>query len=188
MKRTLPSLEESLRILRTTHTKRAPRAVPSVQKQVQPLLKSFAARFEANDDGSGKLKNRWPEIVGESLAKVCEPVRIIKGRQTAANPRGGVLEIRVAGAYAPLIQHQSATLVDRVNLYLGGKPIERLRLIQGLLTRPQKTPPPPRPQPLSAADEVQLLGLLDDVADAKLKASLLRLGRAVTQRQKNTQA
>lgn len=191
MKRTLPSLEESLRILRTTHTKRAPRAGPSVQKQVQPLLKTFQARFEANDDGSGKLKNRWPEIVGESLSKVCEPVRIIKGRPAsnklaAGSPTGGVLEIRVAGAYAPLIQHQSATVIDRVNLYLGGKPVERLRLIQGPLKQAQKAPPPPRPQPLGAADEVKLLRLLDDVGDAKLKASLLRLGRAVVQRQKNT--
>ncbi len=157
-----------------------------MQKQVQPLLKSLQAKFEAADDGTGKLKNRWPEIAGESLAKVCEPVRIIKGRQTAANPKGGVLEIRVAGAFAPLVQHQSATLIDRVNLYLGGKPIDRLRLIQGPLNQPQRTPPPPRPQPLSAVDEVRLQDLLNDVGDAKLKTSLLRLGRAVVQRQKDT--
>lgn len=173
-----------MRILRTTHTKRAPRAGPTVRKQVQPLLQGLQARFDAIDDGSGKLKNRWPEIVGESLSKVCEPVRIIKGRQTAANPKGGVLEIRVAGAYAPLVQHQSATLIDRVNLFLGGRPIERLRLIQGLLSQPQKPPPAPRPQPLSATEEVKLQDMLRDVSDAKLKATLLRLGRAVVQRQK----
>ncbi len=160
-----------------------------MKKQVQPLLQSLQARFDAVDDGYGKLKNRWPEIVGESLSKVCEPVRIIKGRPpsnklAAANPKGGTLEIRVAGAYAPLIQHQSATLIDRVNLFLGGRPIERLRLIQGLLSQPQKAPPPPRPQPLSAAEEVRLQGLLSDVGDAKLRATLLRLGRAVVQRQK----
>jgi hypothetical protein len=184
MKRSLPSLEESVRILRTTHTKRAPRAGPTVQKQMTPLLKGLEARFAAADDGSGKLKNRWPEIAGESMAKLCEPVRIIKGRQTAANPKGGVLEIRVAGAYAPLVQHQSATLIDRVNLYLGGKPIERLRLIQGPLTQPQKAAPPRRPQPLSATEEVRLQDMVGDVGDAKLKATLLRLGRAVVQRQK----
>ena len=173
-----------MRILRTIHTKRAPRAGPSVQKQVQPLLKSLTARFEGLEDGSSKLKARWPEIVGETLSKLCEPVRVIKTRSTAANPKGGVLEIRVAGAYAALIQHQSATLLDRINLYLGGKSIERLRLIQGPLTTPSKAPPPPRPQPLSAAEELHLQQSLCDVPDDKLRKTLLMLGRAVVKRQK----
>ena len=184
MKRPLPSLEDSVRILRTTHTKRAPRVGPSVQKQVQPLLKSLTARFEALEDGSSKLKARWPEIVGDTLAKLCEPVRVIKTRSTAANPKGGVLEIRVAGAYAALIQHQSAVLLDRINLYLGGRSIERLRLIQGPLTTPAKAPPPARPQPLSAAEELKLQQSLGDVPDEKLKKTLLLLGRAVMKRQK----
>lgn len=175
-----------MRILRTTHTKRAPRSGPSVSKQVQPLLKSLQAKFEAADDGSAKLKGRWAEIVGESLSKVCEPVRIIRARSTAAAPKAGALEIRVAGAFAPLIQHQSATLVDRVNLYLGGRIIDRLRLIQAPLTTLAKAPPPPRPQPLNASEEVALQALIGDVDDDRLKRDLLRLGRAVLQRQKVT--
>ena len=180
----MPSLEDSIRILRTTHTKRAPKAPPPVQKQVQPLLKSLQARFEAIDDGAGRLKGRWKEIVGESLSKLCEPVRIIKGRQSAANPSGGTLEIRVMGAYAALIQHQSSVLIDRINLYLGGKQIERLRLIQGPLMTQAKAPPQPRPQPLTAQDELQLQQSLADVQDEKLKKTLLLLGRAVMKRQK----
>lgn len=180
MKRPLPSLEESVRILRTTHTKRAPRAGPTIQKQVQPLLKSLQAKFEAHDDGAGKLKTRWPEIVGDSLSKLCEPVRIIKGKGNA----GGALEIRVGGAYAALIQHQSATLLDRINLFLGAGTIARLRLIQGPLTTPARTPPQPRPQPLTASDELRLQQSVADIADTKLKNALLRLGRAVIKREK----
>ncbi len=181
MKRSLPSLEESIRILRTTHTKRAPRAGPSVKKQVQPLLKSLEAKFAAADDGAGKLQARWPEIVGDSLSKLCEPVRIIKGRTGA----GGALEIRVGGAYAALIQHQSATLIGRINLYLGAGTIIRLRLIQGPLTQPARRPPAPRPQPLAAADELRLQQAVADIGDVRLKNALLRLGRAVVQREKN---
>ncbi len=88
------------------------------------------------------------------------------------------------GSYAALIQHQSPVLIDRINLYLGGKQIERLRLIQGPLTTPAKTPPPPRPQPLTAQDELQLQQSLADVQDEKLKKTLLLLGRAVMKRQK----
>ena len=168
-----------MRILRTTHTKRAPRAGPTVQKQVQPLLKSLQAKFEANDDGAGRLKARWTEVVGERLSKLCEPVRIIKGKG-----RPGTLEIRVAGAYAPLIQHQSQVVIDRINLYLGTGTIDRLRLIQGPLSTLPKAPPAPRPKPLNAAEELRLRESLGDVGDDKLRETLLKLGRAVLQKSK----
>ena len=179
MKRSLPSLEESVRILRTTHTKRAPRAGPPVQKQVQPLLKSLQARFEANDDGAGRLKTRWNEVVGEQLSRLCEPVRIIKGKG-----RPGTLEIRVAGAYAPLIQHQSQVVIDRINLYLGSGTIDRLRLIQGPLSVKPGAPQPVRPKPLNAAEELRLRESVSDVGDEKLREALLKLGRGVLQKSK----
>ena len=179
MKRSLPSLEESVRILRTTHTKRAPRAGPPVQKQVQPLLKSLQARFEANDDGSGRLKTRWNEVVGEQLSRLCEPVRIIKGKG-----KPGTLEIRVAGAYAPLIQHQSQVVIDRVNLYLGTGTVDRLRLIQGPLSVQPKAAQPARPKPLNAAEELRLRESLGDVSNDRLRETLLKLGRAVLQKSK----
>jgi len=184
MKRSLPSLEDSVRILRSVHTRRAPRAAPPVKKQVQPLLKGLSERFEHIDDGAGKLKARWAEIAGPSLAKVCEPTRIIKPRSTAANPKAGTLEIRVTGAYAALVQHKSAVLLDRVNLFLGGRQVERLRLVQGPLTTPAKAPPPRRPAPLSAAEELGLQQSLADVGDEKLRKTLLSLGRAVMRKEK----
>ncbi len=179
MKRSLPSLEESVRILRTTHTKRAPRAGPPVQKQVQPLLKSLQAKFEANDDGAGRLKSRWNEVVGEQLARLCEPVRIIKGKG-----RPGTLEIRVAGAYAPLIQHQSQVVIDRINLYLGSGTIDRLRLIQGPLSAKPQASQPARPKPLNASEELQLRESVSDVANDRLRETLLKLGRSVLQKSK----
>ena len=182
----MPSIEESVRILRTNRTKRAPRVGPTVSKQVNPLLKSLEAKFAALDDGSSKLRDRWREIAGESLARICEPVKIIKTRSTAANPRAGTLEVRVTGAFAPLVQHQSAVLIDRVNLYMGGKAIERIRLVQGPLSTPQKAPPPPRPRPLDAREELELQQMVADVTDDRIRADLLRLGRSILQRRKMT--
>jgi len=137
------------------------------------------------DDGAGRLKTRWPEIAGNTLARVCEPTRIIKTRSTAANPKGATLEIRVAGAYAALVQHQSAVLLDRVNLFLGGRQIERLRLVQGPLTTPARAPLPRRPRPLTAAEELDLQQSLADVGDEKLRKTLLSLGREVLKKEKN---
>lgn len=178
MKRSLPSLEDSLRILRNVRTRRAPKAPPPVKKQVQPLMKSLEARFEGQDDPAHRLQRRWPEIAGEKLAKLCEPVRLIKGRT------GGALEIRVAGAFAPLIQHQAGTLVDRINLFLGGKPVERLRIVQGPLTLAPRKVPPPKPAPLTAAEDLALQQELSDVGDDKVRAALLKLGRSVMRNQK----
>jgi len=179
MKRSLPSTEEAVRILRTHHTKRAPRAGPTIQKQVQPLLKSLQAKFEANDDGSGRLKARWVEVVGDQLSKLCEPVRIIKGKG-----RPGTLEIRVAGAYAPLIQHQSQVVIDRVNLHLGAGTVDKLRLIQGPLSVKPQAAQPARAKPLNAAEELRLRESLTDVTNAKLREALLKLGRGVLQKSK----
>ncbi len=147
-------------------------------------MKSLQAKFDALDDGSGKLRDRWPEIAGESLARICEPVKIIRQRSTAAAPRAGTLEVRVSGAFAPLVQHQSATLIDRVNLYLGGRQVERIRIVQGVLTTKAKTPPPPRPRPLDAREEVELQGMVADIDDPQLKKDLLKLGRSIMLRQK----
>jgi hypothetical protein len=182
MKRSLPSLEDSVRILQTTRTKRAPKPRPPVVKQVQPFLKSLEAKFAGVDDGLGALKSRWPEIVGASLGKVSEPVRVIRGRAHA----GGALEIRVMGAYAPLIQHQSANLLDRINLYFGGRRIERLRIVQGPLTQGPRPAKPAPPRPLSPQEELSLQKQVADVSDDKLRAQLLKLGRGVLRRQNQT--
>jgi hypothetical protein len=87
------------------------------------------------------------------------------------------------GAYAPLVQHQSATLIDRINLYLGAKTIDKLRLIQGPLTRTPKKPQYARPKPLSAQEELALQQSLSDVENETLKKSLLQLGRSILKRE-----
>ncbi|MEM9965170.1 MAG: DciA family protein [Asticcacaulis sp.] len=132
MKRDLPSLEEAVHILRSTRTRRAPKPPPPVNRQIAPLLKSLNERFEAYDTGAGRLKSRWPEIVGETVARLSEPAKVIKGKT-------GTLELKVEGAYAAAIQHQSQPIIDRVNLFLGAGTISRLRIVQGPVTK-AKTP------------------------------------------------
>ncbi len=85
-----------------------------------------------------------------------------------------------------MIQHQAQTLVDRVNLFLGGKSVSRLRIVQGPLSTPPRPQAPRRPPPLTAQEELSLQQTVSDVEDDKMKNSLLRLGRAVMKRQKTT--
>jgi len=153
---------------------------PTAAKPIQPLLKNLEARFAHQDTSIARLAARWEDIVGATIGKICEPIKIVKSRTNTQ------LEIRVAGAYAALLQHQSSVLIDRINLFLGGKDIEKLRFVQGPLSERQQLPPRSRPKPLNASEELALKQLLDDVSDEKLKKTLNRLGRAVLQTEKTS--
>ena len=97
--------------------------------------------------------------------------------------RGGgdaILEIRVDGPAAALIQHQAPAILARVNLFMGEGSAQRLRIVQGPVRPPASAGPPPkrRKPPLDAGAEAELAASVAD-ADPKLKDALLRLGREV---------
>jgi hypothetical protein len=113
------------------------------------------------------LQARWREIVGDTLARRTEPVRIIKGR----NGEGGALELRVDGPVASLIQHQAPQITARLDMLLGKGVVTRLRIVQG----PVKAAAAPvsqarrRKPPLDAALEKELSDSLAEQPDGGLK-------------------
>ena len=174
MPRSLPSQAEAAAILAARRPRPAPRPPRHAARGLAATMKALEAKFGA---GSGDLKSRWREIVGESLAARSEPVKLVKLRTG-----GATLELRVAGPVAALIQHQAPLILDRLNLYLGEGAVARLRIVQGPLTRTAARAAAPirraRP-PLDAAAERQLADDLATTPDGPLKAALLRLGREV---------
>lgn len=176
MRRALPSPAETARILAERRTRPPRRPPPPAGKSLAPLLKSLEERF---GPGAGPLAGRWREIVGETLAKRTEPVKLIKGRGGA----GAVLELRVDGPAAALVQHQAPDILSRVNLYLGHEAVARLRIVQGPVRASAAAKPAPArrrsAQPLDAAQEAELAASMADAPDGPLKASLTKLGRAV---------
>jgi hypothetical protein len=174
MRRPLPSPEEALAILRRKRTKPQFRTPPPAGKNLAPLLKDLEARF---GQGPGVLQTRWREIVGDTLARRTEPVRIIKGR----NGEGGALELRVDGPVASLIQHQAPQITQRLDLLLGKGAVTKLRIVQGPV-KVQAAPVAARPRrkpPLDAAQERDLADSLSDQPEGGLKDALLKLGRGV---------
>ncbi|MGZ8371033.1 MAG: DUF721 domain-containing protein [Caulobacteraceae bacterium] len=176
-RRPLPTPAEAAAILARKRTRPAYKPPRPVGRSLSRLVKALDERFGQGADG---LKTRWREIAGEVLAARSEPVKIIKGR----NGSGGVLELRVDGPAATLIQHQTPEIIARANLMLGAGAVERLRIVQGPVRAPLKprTPPRPRkPPPLDAAREAELeQGLAGAPED--LKSALLKLGREVLRR------
>jgi hypothetical protein len=178
MRRTLPTDAEVREILSRRRTRPAPRPAPRAGKALTPLIKKLDAQFGR---GAGALEPRWREIVGDRLARVTRPQKLTKGK----GDQPGVLELRVAGAAALLVQHQSEEILSRVNLFLGQDAVGRLRIAQGPvkpLAEPAQRPKTVRkPPPLPAAAEAELAASIADAPD-ELKAALARLGRAAMSR------
>ncbi|WP_155265353.1 DUF721 domain-containing protein [Sphingomonas segetis] len=118
------------------------------------------------------IVSRWGEIVGERYAKVSSPESI---RFPAGRKAGGVLTLLVDGAHAPLIQHLTPMIVEKVNLFFGYAAINRIVFRQG---KPPAAPPRPvRPQLRPVPKE---LGEgLREIADPELRACLESLAARI---------
>lgn len=180
LRRPLPTEEEARRILAQRKTRPPMRPPPRASRSLAPFIKKLDEQFGR---GASALEGRWPEIVGERLAKVCRPMKLVKGRGNA----GGVLELRVVGPAALLVQHQTQDIIDRVNLFLGSNAVEKLRISQGPVkplstssAAPKSRQRPALP-PMPPAAEAELEQKLDHV-DEGLKAALMKLGRAAMAR------
>jgi len=128
------------------------------------------------DDGA--IARHWPEIAGETLARVSVPEKIAyeKGERTR-----GTLQLRVSNsALATEIQHSEPIIVERINTYFGYQAVARLRLIHGPVPAPRAKAPTHRT--LTPEEETALEDQLSDVEDDEIKVALEGLGRAMTAR------
>jgi hypothetical protein len=118
------------------------------------------------------IVSRWAEIVGERYAKASSPESI---KFPAGKKAGGVLTLLVDGAHAPLIQHLTPIIVERVNRFFGYAAINRIVFKQG--KPPAPAPRPQRPQLRPVPKE---LGEgLREVADPELRACLESLAAQI---------
>ena len=118
------------------------------------------------------IVSRWAEIVGERYARVSSPesIRFPTGRKA-----GGVLTLLVEGAHAPLIQHLTPLIVERVNRFFGYAAINRIVFRQG-----KPTAPPPRPERPQLRPVPKELGDgLREIADPELRACLESLAAQI---------
>lgn len=113
----------------------------------------------------GAVVSRWGEIVGERYAKVSSPESI---RFSAGRKSGGVLTLLVEGAHAPLMQHLTPLIIERVNRFFGYEAVNRLVFRQG---RPP-APPPPLNRPELRAVPKELGEGLRQIDDPELRACL----------------
>ena len=133
-----------------------------------------AASFRRFGFVQSSVVSRWAEIVGERYAGVSAPesIRFPPGRR-----EGGTLSLVVESAHAPMMQHVSPAIVERVNRFFGYDAVARLAIRQGAAPRRPATRPaaPAGPVPDALGDSLKAIG------DPELKAVLESLARGLGQ-------
>jgi hypothetical protein len=118
------------------------------------------------------IVSRWAEIVGPRYAGVSAPesLRFPHGQRAE-----GTLTLTVKGAHAPMIQHITPEIIERVNRFFGYAAVARVVIRQGdVATRAPRTPPPSlKPVPVDLGDSLRTIG------DPELKAVLEALAAGV---------
>ena len=117
---------------------------------------------------------RWPEIVGETHARVCAPESI---RFPPGEKSEGILQLVVTPAHAPLIQHVIPEIIERVNRFFGYNAVAQVKLRQGAVkasvARPAAVPPSLKPVPVELGESLR------DIGDPELRAVLEGLARGL---------
>jgi len=123
---------------------------------------------------------RWPEIVGEALARQCLPERVKLGRGIP----GGTLHLCVEPAAATRVQHLQATILERVNTFYGYRAVVRLQLRQQPLAASGRPRRPPA-RALAPAERAAIAEAAAGTADPELRQALIGLGESVLARNKS---
>lgn len=119
------------------------------------------------------IVSRWPEIVGDKLARASRPESL---RFPVGKKADGTLTLAVHGAHAVMIQHVVPEITERVNRFFGYPAVARVAIRHGEPPAPQ----PPRAAPrASGTVPVDMGEGLKTIADPELRAVLESLAAGV---------
>ncbi|RVU19463.1 DUF721 domain-containing protein [Methylobacterium oryzihabitans] len=153
--------------------------------RVKPLSelieRSLGPVFAAQGFASTDIIASWPDIVGERLARACQPEKLDWPRRRATQERGrpapGTLIVRVDGAFALELQHLAPQVIERINRHYGWACVGRISLRQDRIARPG--PRKPAPPPLDPLRRGEVALAVSRVGEDGLRDALDRLGIAV---------
>lgn len=126
------------------------------------------------------LVQSWEEIVGPRLADRTRPEKIVWPRRAGEDDpfEPATLIIACEGAAALHLQHETGEIIGRINGFLGFAAVGRIKIVQKPVAPQRRTTPKPRP--LSHDETARIAHSVGGIEDEALRASLEKLGRAVT--------
>lgn len=106
-----------------------------------------APAFARKGFGDPALVLHWDEIVGPEVARLARPLRLTEGAD------GGTLTLKAEPGASLFLQHETRSLCERINTYLGRPAVNRLRFVHGPLAgRPRSSTQPSRSGAVPAGD------------------------------------
>ena len=151
--------------------------------RVKPLAELIEAcigpAYAAQGFASGDILAAWPEIVGERLARSCQPVKLEWPRRRSRDEgkaESGTLVVRVDGVFALELQHLAPVVIQRINAHYGWACVGRLVLRQDRLRRHSRLP---ATRALDPARRGEVALAVSRIEEAPLRDALDRLGIAV---------
>jgi len=152
---------------------RPPRPAPRSAGDI--ALKALSGPIAKAGPSSTRLETQWVSIVGQKLARVTAPGKVVKG------PRGRELTVHVLPAAAVIVEHQSEMIRQRVSVAAGGD-IVGIRLKQGPLSPAAKPKPQPAPKhrlPLSPEARAAIEAGAREIENPRLRAAIAALAEAM---------
>ncbi|WP_092498346.1 DUF721 domain-containing protein [Meinhardsimonia xiamenensis] len=148
------------------------------QRAAAFMDRPLRAVSEARGFAVARLLTRWPEIVGEEIARIARPVKV----SYAQGGFGATLTLLTSGAHAPFVQAEVPRIRERVNACYGYNAISRIRITQTHAAgfgEPERSFESPRPDPEAAR---QAETLAREVSDERLRRALASLGQNILSR------
>lgn len=169
---TLDPLEEARALVKLRYSRARAARIP-----MKPV--GLSADRVSRKAGSAKLpplkllQARWRQIAGDQIWRFSHPEKL------SSNKDGRILTLRVIPQAAPLVQHQSETLRQRISVAAGGD-ITGIRIVQGPIQRGAETIAYNRPpRALSADEKAVIKSKADPIENPRLRAAIVALGKAV---------
>lgn len=149
----------------------APKALGvSLGRLTRPIMKQRGVAL-------AEIINRWTEIAGPLLVQETQPEKLV---YASGAGHAATLEIGVSPAFALELQHLSPLIIDKINGYFGFRAVEKLRLKQTPIHRPEsRATAERRIRPLDAEQRAKLDELLVGVEDRELRQALENLGQSL---------
>lgn len=168
----------------TSENKRPKQVQRRFLSKPQPLARTLDALFRGAPGAKraqavAALKRDWKSLAGPDLARLSE----VEGVAPARGRAKGVLVLRAAPGAALLLQHEAPRIIERVNGFLGGDAVSRVKIAPGML-QGAKDKPFERPPSLDAEHpRAQAIAeRADKLQSPRLAEALTRLGRSIGSR------
>ena len=118
---------------------------------------------------------RWADVVGEQLAEVVKPDKIVYSNSQRAN---GTLCVRVQnGAFAMILEHQKNIVLDKVNTFLGYTAVSNIKIQQDSQIPIKPKEEKKEEKKLTEEQECILQCQIDGIKDEKLREKIYQIGK-----------